>query len=400
MIDKTLYGKDKKGGFKTWRVYTLPVFGGDYGTDGAKLVIEHGKEGGKLTKKEEDFDSGKQGRNALQQADFEAESRINEQLQSQYRFTKEELENLDILAMLAADYTKQGHRVEYPCYGSVKYDGVRALAKKRNGVVTLESRKSLLFNLPHLIEILTIHMEDGDIWDGEIYKHGEELQDILSAIKRTDTQTAIDKAVKKTEKARYATPYDEAKHKEVSAELAEAVHIHELRPQLQFHIFDVVSDKKFVDRVKDLDSLCGIPVVSPHIQITEYFYIADEEDMKTKHKVAVGLGYEGIMLRNFKGLYESGKRSADLQKYKTFFDSEFLILDVVPNKDDGSAYLVKNDLNELTFTVTLGSMSDRAKALENKELYKQKSITVKYQTRYKGTLLPQFPTGVAIRDYE
>lgn len=391
MIDTILYGKDKKGGIKTWRVYTLPIFGGDYGTDGAKLVIEHGKEGGKLTTKEESFDSGKQGRNAIQQADFEAESRIKSQLDDNYRYTKEDLENLDILAMLAVDWNKRGKSMAYPCYGSVKYDGVRALAKKRNGIVTIESRTSQLWEIPHLYALLNIHMQDGDIWDGEIYVHGEELQDIVSAVKRTDTQAAIDKARRKHKK----TPSD-ANY----AAIVEAEHIHELRPKLQFHIFDVVSDKPFSERVKDLDSLCGIPVVSPHIQITEYFYISDEEDVKTKHKVAVGLGYEGLMLRNFKGLYESGKRSTDLQKYKTFFDSEFLILDVEPNKDEGSAYRVRNDLNELTFTVTLGSMSDRAEALENKELYKGKSITVKYQTRYKRTLLPQFPTGVAIRDYE
>jgi DNA ligase 1 len=57
-------------------------------------------------------------------------------------------------------------------------------------------------------------------------------------------------------------------------------------------------------------------------------------------------------------------------------------------------------LNILTFTVTLGSMSERAEYLANKNLYIGKLITVKYQARYKATLLPQFPTGVAIRDYE
>jgi DNA ligase-1 len=114
----------------------------------------------------------------------------------------------------------------------------------------------------------------------------------------------------------------------------------------------------------------------------------------------VNQGYEGIMLRNYKGVYESGKRSNDLQKYKEFMDSEFAILDVMVAKDDGSVFLVRNDLNDRTFTVTLGSMVQRAGYLTNKELYIGKEITVSYQTRYKKTLLPQFPTGVAIRDYE
>lgn len=397
---KTLYGKDKKGAYKVWTIEAKDGLNGD-----AYLVINHGKEGGKMTEKVDYFGhgSGKQGRNALEQAIFELESRVKEQIDGQYRENKADLENLDILAMLAADWNKRGSSMVYPCYGSVKYDGVRALAKKRNGIVTIESRTSQLWNVPHLETLLAIHMQDGDIWDGEIYVHGEELQDIVSAVKRTDTQKEVDKA-----KAKHAKSYTAAMLQqkgptyEAECEQAyiDAVHIHELRPKLQFHIFDVVSDKTFSERVKDLDELCGIPVVSPHIQITEYFYIADEADMKIKHKVAVGLGYEGIMLRNFKGMYESGKRSADLQKYKTFFDSEFVIVNVLPNKDDGSAFLVLNDLNDHRFSVTLGSMAERAEYLANKGDYVGKLITVKYQTRYKGTLLPQFPTGVAIRDYE
>lgn len=387
---KTLYGLDKKGGFKIWTIEVKDGLNGD-----AYLVINHGKEGGKQTEKTDYFGSGKQGRNAFEQAVFEAKARIKKQEDKNYRENKDDLQEIDILAMLAADYRKQGHRIEYPCYGSVKYDGVRALAKKRNGVVTIESRTSQAYDLPHLQTILTIHMQDGDIWDGEVYKHGYELQDIVSAVKRTDTQGEIDKAQRKYEKA-----VGDEKIEEAYAALVEAKSIHELRPQLEFHIFDVVSDKTFKERVEELDTLCGIPVVSPLIQITQYLWIADEEDMKAKHKEAVAQGYEGIMLRNFKGLYESGKRSADLQKYKEFLDSEFLILDIIPDKQGNGIFIVQNDLNEEAFQVVMGDLHSRAKALVEKDSFIDKLLTVKYQTRYKGTLLPQFPTGVAIRDYE
>lgn len=390
---KTLWGLDKKGGFKVWTIEAKDGLNGD-----AYLVINHGKEGGKQTEKSDYFGygSGKQGRNALEQALFEAQARIKKQLDKNYRESKEDLQEIDTLAMLAADYHKQGHRIEFPCYWSVKYDGVRALAKKRDGVVTLESRTSQLYELPHLVELLTVHMQDGDIWDGEIYKHGYELQDIVSAVKRTDTQAEVDKALRKLQKAVSGSGSDSKEN----ASYEEALMIHELRPQLEFHIFDVVSEKTFEERVKDLDELCAITIVSPLIQITEYGYIADEEAMKTFHKFAVSQGFEGAMLRNFKGLYESGKRSADLQKYKEFLDSEFEILDIVPDKQGNGVYLVKNDLNDLTFQVVMGELHARAKALAEKHLLVRKLLTVKYQTRYKGTLLPQFPVGIAIRDYE
>lgn len=385
---KTLWGLDKKGGFKVW---DIEVKDGLYGD--AYLVINHGKEGGKQTEKSDYFGcgSGKQGRNALEQAVSEAEARIKKQTDKGYRENKDDLGSLDVLAMLAADYRKQGHRIEYPCYGSVKYDGVRALAKKRNGIVTLESRTSQPYDIPHLTRILDIHMQDGDIWDGEVYVHNYELQDIVSAVKRTDPEKEIAKAKR---------AYDKDDSEQNEAAVIEAILVGELRQKLQFHIFDVVSDKPFSERVRDLDELCGIPVVSPCIQITEYGYIGSEEAMKEHHKWAVSNGYEGSMLRNFSGLYESGKRSASLQKYKSYLDSEFIILDVVPDKQGNGVFICQNDLNNLTFQVVMGSMAERLSALDSKEEFKGKHLTVQYQARYKDTLLPQFGTGKGVREGE
>lgn len=388
---KTFYGVDKKGGFKVWIIEVGSGIGNE-----SYIKISHGKEGGKLTAKFDTITKGKQGRSHYEQAISEAEGRIKKQMDKGYREDKEELSELDVLAMLAADYRKQGHRIIFPCYGSVKYDGVRALAKKRNGVVTIESRTSQPYDVPHVIEALTIHMRDGEIWDGELYVHGHALQDITSAVKRTDTQAEIDKA----ERAYQKTPTSQK-----LADLEEAKAIHELRPKLEFHIFDVVTDQKFVDRVKLLDELCGIPIVSPCIQITQYLWIADAADMKVKHDEAVNAGYEGLMLRNFCGLYESGKRSADLQKYKEFLDSEFLIRDIIEDKQGNAVFVLQNDIVGLDgqvslFQCVMGDMAERKHYIENKHLYIGKLLTVKYQSRYKGTMLPQFPTGVAIRDYE
>jgi DNA ligase-1 len=383
---KTLYGLDKKGEMKVWTITTSTA---------GEITISHGKLGGKMIVKNEHITEGKQGRSLGEQADLEAKARIKKQEDKNYRDNQADLANLDILAMLAADYRKRGKSVEFPCFGSDKYDGVRALAKKRNGVVTIESRTSQIYDIPHIHEALTIHMQDGDIWDGEIYLHGEVLQDITSAVGRTNTQAKIDAAQRKYEKA-----VGDEKIELAYAELVEAKLIAEIRPKLEFHIFDVHSDKTFYERVSDLEELAAIPVVSPCIQITQYVWVADEADMKVKHDDSVDRGYEGLMLRNFKGVYESGKRSTDLQKYKEFVDAEFEILDVLPDSDEGSRFLVRNNLNDRTFTVTLGSMAQRAEYLANKELYIGKMLTVRYQSRYKKTKLPQFPTGVVIRDYE
>lgn len=410
MFNRKLFGLNKDGSVKVWEItaheYLCPV----QNTMQVVLEISHGKLGGKLTDKVEFIDEGKQGRTPYEQAVSQAEGRIKKQMDKGYRETKEELSEVPLLPMLASDFNKVGHRIAFPCYGSVKFDGVRALAKKRDGVVTIESRTSQTYDLPRLQDILTIHMLDGDVWDGEIYKHGHELQDIVSAVKRTNTQGEIDKAQRKVDKALKTADFEaedmsEGRADELQSlldqardEFAEAITIHELRSKLEFHIFDVVSDKTFQERVKDLDELCGIPVVSPLIQVTEYGYIADEEAMKAQHKWAVEQGYEGIMLRNFSGLYESGKRSADLQKYKTFVDEEFLILDVIEDKQGNGVFLLKNNVNDLEFQCVMGDLTQRKVQLQDKYKLKGKFLNVKFQTRYKGTLLPQFGVGQYIRE--
>jgi DNA ligase-1 len=397
-MNKTFFGKDKGGKYKVWTVEVKDGLNGD-----AYLVINHGQEGGKQTEKVDyfGFGSGKQGRNAFEQAVSEAEGRIKKQVDKGYREDKAELEELPVLPMLAGDYNKIGHRINYEkgVYLSDKLDGVRLMAKcLKDGSVKLESRTGQPYDLPHIVEELKGIMQPGDILDGEAYLHGYALQDITSAVKRTDTQKKVDAAVKKNDKLLTAESLEE---------LREAIHIHELRPKLQFVVFAVIEsetvsqDMPFSEVVIETYGYRNYRAMdNPFIKFIHYELAYSEEAMKAAHKDAVKRSFEGIMIRNSDGVNESGKRSADLQKYKEFVDSEFVILDVEPNKDDGSSFLVQNDLNEETFSVTLGSMAQRAEFLANKELYIGKLITVKYQARYKDTLLPQFPTGVAIRDYE
>ena len=406
MLMVELFGKDKGGDYKLWAIAT---------TESGDLTIAHGNEfnkdgsAGKMTVKTEKIQPKNIGRanetTPEQQADLEAQGRIKKQLDKGYRHTKEELEELPVLAMLAGDANKIGHRLNYGAgvYLSDKFDGVRLVAKcVAIGVIKLESRTGQPYSIPHIERELAWMMNPGDILDGEAYLHGYVLQDITSAVKREDPEKKIASARRKAEKACGGPDYEAA-----DLELKDALAIAELRPKLEFHVFDIVKGEDdyqnmpFSDRVIELYGYRNYRQKSSvFVKFVHHELVYSEEAMKLAHKDAVRRGYEGIMIRNACGVYESGKRSADLQKYKEFVDSEFLILDVLPAKDDGSTFLVKNDLNEETFSVTLGSMAQRAEFLANKELYIGKLITVQYQSRYKDTLLPQFPTGKAIRDYE
>lgn len=407
-----LFGKDKGGKYKVWAIGT---------TESGDLTIAHGQEGGKMTVKMEKIKPKNVGRanetTPEQQADLEALARIKKQLDKNYRHTKEELENLPVLAMLSKDHTKDGKEsnVEDGVFTSDKLDGVRCLAKCKLSealgikVVTLESRTGQLYNVPHVQEELLGIMEVGDILDGELYFHGPTLQEITSAVKREDAEVKYEKALaafaKHDEIADDKRGSDWAdKWTELEGKLEDAANIANLRSNLQFHVFDIVlMDTPFQERLEILTDYTNsrfLNDVCSYVVAVSYQYVDNMEDLTTQLHDCIKRGYEGIMYRTKKGLYESGKRSAGLWKFKLFVDGEFVILDVEPKKDDGSAFLVQNDLNDETFSVTLGSMAQRAEFLANKQLYIGKLITVQYQSRYKDTLLPQFPTGKAIRDYE
>lgn len=405
MLQTTLYGLDKKGGFKVWTITTDAQ---------GLLTIAHGKEGGKMQIKNEQVKAkniGKANETSLEvQAENEALGRIKKQVDKGYRENKEDLESLPVLPMLAGDYNKIGHRIKFPCYGNEKLDGVRCMAKKKDGVVTLESRTGQPYILDHVVEQLNDLMLDGEIYDGEIYLHGSALQDITSAVKRVDTQAEIDAVKRKIAKhdQSAAPESDEAWYltgQELEQELREAEFIHQLRPNLEFYIFDIVSDKPFVDRLVDIGTVGslirqGREKYSALWAMTYYVIESDEHLRNVIHPDAVRRGFEGVMLRNVDGLYESGKRSADLQKFKTFLDSEFKIVDVVEDKQGNAVFVLQNDVNTLTFQCVIGSMDERKRYIVERASLISKDMTVQYQSRYKDTLLPQFPTGKAIRDYE
>lgn len=349
----TLYGLNKNAGLKVWSVWT----------ESGCLFIEHGKLGGNLQTKIEQVVGKNIGRSnetsPSQQAEFEAKSRMNKQIDKGYRENPDELSDLQTLPMLASDYLKQGHRIKYPCWVSDKLDGVRCLAICSEEGVILKSRGGKLYDVKHIQDQLKLSMQVGEIWDGELYIHGKYLEEIVSAVKKPNVMTT----------------------------------------DLWFVVFDVVNEQPFNKRLRDIVAVHG-RTLNQQVDAITYTEVGSEEEMKAAHKNCVARGYEGIMLRNNSGVYESGKRSADLQKYKTFFDSEFKIVDIIPDKDGGAIFVVENTFAANQFNVVGGSHEQRKQWIAEKESLIGELITVKYQTTYKDTKIPQFPTFVTFRDYE
>lgn len=408
MFEETLYGLDKKGKVKVWTIKAKTK-----APDNSLAVIEvtHGQLDGEMQFQSTLIQVGKQGRNSYEQAVSEVQGKIKKQLDKNYRRTQEELTELPLLPMLATDYRKVGHRVDYATGVDVsdKLDGVRLLAKcvhdwsigKR--VVRLMSRTGQPYSIPHIEAELAKFMKPGWILDGEAYLHGEVLQDITSAVKRTDTQAEIDKVLRAI--AKHGPDYRKPSKEEgiqnptLAEELENAELIQRIRPQLQFIVFDVPSDKTWMLRREDLERVAEQHFIpSGFVQAITFTRVFSEEAMKALHKDAVSRGFEGVMLRNMLGLYESGKRSADLQKYKEFLDAEFLVVGYTLDKEGQIVFICRNDLNENPFNVIFGTEDEKAGMLAAAGRFIQKYLKVKFQSRYKKTLLPQFPTGIMFRE--
>lgn len=415
MYKKSLFGLDKNGGFKVWNI--AAYFNPEEPDLGGALTISHGKEGGKLTKKDEIFETGKQGRDGYQQAVFEAQSRIKKQMDKGYRETKEELTDLPVLAMLSKDHTKSGKEevVAQGVYTSDKLDGLRCLAKCKlvDGVktVTLESRTGQPYDVPHIHAELMTFMEPGMILDGELYVHGPVLQEIKSAVDRVDAEQKEDDARAKLEKACHLLT---TKGKPVAQKLYDDVEnaklIANIRAELQFHVFDIVTDEPFEVRLSWLGHVAKD--FGTHVVAVPYSYAIGMDELVDQLKDCISRGYEGIMYRTPDGLYESGKRSSGLWKFKLFFDEEFEIVGAHTDKQGYIVFeLANNMLSEKVypnmryteggfaiFDCVMGDYAFRLEAAGRMGDFIGKHMTVQFQSRFKNTLLPQFPTGKLIRE--
>ena len=262
--------------------------------------------------------------------------------------------------MLAKDFHKYSHNITFPCYVQPKLDGVRCLSKRINGNIQFISRKGKKFEtIEHINNQLKMIMDVGEILDGEIYIHGEEFQDIISAIKN----------IKNKSKAKI----DSSK--------------------LNYYIYDVADDTlDFKDRYKKLSAYLYDIIEKNlfNLIIVPTFKCNNKDEVKKWHDKFKSDGYEGVIIRNIKGKYEFDFRSNNLQKYKEFMDEEYKIIGVKSGKGrykDCGTFICEMD-NGKTFDCNpIGTIEQKQEYLKNKD-------------KYIGSFLTVFPVGIAVRNYE
>ena len=267
------------------------------------------------------------------------------------------------LPMKVNDYHKHKKKVVFPCMVSAKLNGVNCEYRlDKDNKLHLLSRGGEEYPIqPHqeaeVVQLLS-YLNTTSI-NGEMYIHGEHLQDIMSATKK----------------------------------------LNDLSPSLIFWAFD------FPEIEGDYSTRCAYAYAKAddknflrqYIQLINVGIANSHEELDEQHELVTSKGYEGIIIRNPKGLYEYNTRSLDVFKYKTTQDAEFLVDDYELDKNGHAVFKVYAGLGSPMFKVKLkGTNEERLAMAANAGDYIGKWLKVEYEMLSKDGV-PLKPVGVLFR---
>lgn len=115
-----------------------------------------------------------------------------------------------------------------------------------------------------------------------------------------------------------------------------AVMRHEIEPeivqQINFHVFDIVKELSYKERLSILESL-SINSIPDNIVFVSNKLINNLEDLYSFEEQQLEQGFEGVMIRSPEGGYKQGRSTLKQQwlvKMKRFSDSEAEIIGITP----------------------------------------------------------------------
>jgi len=353
----TLYHLAKTGKIVEWDIWT----------EGDTIFTEWGQEGGKkqiAQKIATPKNTGKaNATTAEEQAVVEAQAMWTFNVERKYSETKEQSKEVSRFPMLAKNFNAK--KLVFPADVQPKLDGVRCLAFWEDGKIKLMSRGGKEWGFSkHISDALFDILPKGWMFDGELYLHGKNLQQITRMVNK-------------------------------------------LRPEnveVQYHVYDVpiINDDdslSWEERKRQLLSISK-EFDSPII-MAETREVKNIDEVKAFEKEVVEDGYEGAIVRNRSGKYLFGYRNTDLMKVKSFEDAEFEVVGCKEGigKFVGCAiFRCKNDLNDEEFDVTPAcTFEEKQDFWNNRQKYIGKKYTVKFFGR-KESGIPNIATGKLFRD--
>ena len=281
----TLYKQNKNKSVQQWSIQLLK--------DG-KFQVTFGQVNGVMQTQITQCESKNIGRanetTPEEQAKLEVNALIAKKRKSGYVDDSSGLSQIR-LPMKVKAYQQQLHNVEFPCFSSSKLDGVNAIYKRINGKLTIYSRGGEEYPpIPHLEPLVHQAMDlfHSNELNGELYIHGEFLQDIQSAVKKPNA----------------------------------------LSSKLSFCIFDIAdSSEEFYERAMIMHKLNKFDTtINSTVSVIYNIICHSTKEIEEHYNECVNFGYEGTVIKNFNALYQHNVRSSSMFKYKKVKSAEFKIL--------------------------------------------------------------------------
>jgi DNA ligase-1 len=373
-----LYSVEKNGKKRIW----LARIESD--GDVAYAIIEFGQEGGKMQTTVREYTKGKNigKRNAttpLEQCTQETQRKwLDKKEKEGYNEYNEDASDVvdeskdtddKIYPMLAQTYDpSKKSKIVYPCFVQPKLDGLRCIVYKTDNRIVFQSRTGGHFEtMDHILPSLEpIFKKDPSvILDGELYSTDIPFEELAGLIKK----------------------------KKISADDKERL------KYVSYHIYDLAMEQlDFDERHNILSKLLNTPY--RYLKLVPTYVANSVENFRERFSEFVAAGMEGIILRNKVGHYRRNYRSSDLQKYKEFFEEEFVIIGFKDGdgRDKGAVIWQCQNADKTSFWVRpRGTMEQRQEWFREADSYIGKMLTIIYQELSESNV-PRFPVGKSIRD--
>lgn len=262
-------------------------------------------------------------------------------------------------SMLCYEYTeKRLLKWNTPWIVQPKFEGdrCRAIYDPVLGWLLYSSTMSIIKSVPHINKALfDLYGADDPPTlelDGELYKHGMRHEDIRSIVSRT-----VDR--------------------------------HPNYEEMEYHIFDWISEKDQLTRASDL---CTLPEAPP-IHIAKTYTVRDLGEFERFYSQFVSEGYEGIVVRNPEGLYKRS-RSTDIMKLKPRNELTVLVIGLVEeetihgkSKNSLGAVVCRHPEIRNEFEVGTGfTREERERYWRNPEDIIGRTIEITYQSLTKDSI--------------
>ena len=260
------------------------------------------------------------------------------------------------------------HKLEYPVCCQEKLDGFRCIVNSNNDAILYSRTGNIFNNLIHIKNELNKLLLNKNIYlDGELYSHKYPFNKISSLL-RKKTLTNTDKK--------------------------EIININ----YYVFDMFDINNENLiFKDRYNILKKYFSKYNLLKYVKFVKCKQAKNKNEITKYYNKFLNNDYEGIIVRNYNGLYKFGKKSYDVLRTKEFKKDYFKIIDYKLSKDKITPIWkveCKNNKNIFFYATQMGSKKNKGIIISNIDNYINKTILIKYNEINKNGCIIRNPIAI------